>query len=308
MKKICLSLSQKFIVFFLVLSCTSAGFAANEKYASPLSIIAAKDGKILYVALATGRGVSFINTTDGNIIETVNLSEQLSGMAISPDGKTLYVGGSGPGNYTKIQDAINDSSYRDTVFVYSGTYFENVKIDKSINLIGEGKYSTFIDGNPEKYYVLYLQVSNITLKEFTIRGCNFTNGGGIYITSSFNKIHNNIIKNNDDGIKLRYKDSNRNQIYENTITDADVGIHLSFESSNQTVFNNTIYSTATGIEIWYCSNNIIYDNSILICKRAIDVYHSSKNYIFKNYISHNNNGIGLYIVIHLIIIFMKMKS
>ena len=86
-------MSQKFIVFFLVLSCTSAGFAANEKYASPLSIIAAKDGKILYVVLATGRGVSFINTTDGNIIETVNLSEQLSGMAISPDGKTLYVTG-----------------------------------------------------------------------------------------------------------------------------------------------------------------------------------------------------------------------
>ena len=26
-----------------------------------------------------------------------------------PQGKTLYVGGSGPNNYTKIQDALNDS-------------------------------------------------------------------------------------------------------------------------------------------------------------------------------------------------------
>ncbi|MCK4416367.1 MAG: hypothetical protein KAU84_04365, partial [Thermoplasmatales archaeon] len=33
-------------------------------------------------------------------------------------GNILYVGGSGPGNYTKIQDAINAAWYGDTVFVY----------------------------------------------------------------------------------------------------------------------------------------------------------------------------------------------
>jgi len=40
----------------------------------------------------------------------------------NPTIRTLYVGGSGPGNYTKIQDAIDDASYGDTVFVYNGTY------------------------------------------------------------------------------------------------------------------------------------------------------------------------------------------
>ena len=39
-------------------------------------------------------------------------------------GNTLYVGGSGPGNYTKIQDAINDANDGDTVYVYSGFYVE----------------------------------------------------------------------------------------------------------------------------------------------------------------------------------------
>jgi len=53
---------------------------------------------------------------------------------ISFDGNTLYVGGSGPGNYTRIQDAINDANPRDTVFVYNGTYCENLIVDKSINL------------------------------------------------------------------------------------------------------------------------------------------------------------------------------
>src|SRR4030042_5130568 len=61
-------------------------------------------------------------------------------------GAWLYVGGSGPGNYTKIQDAIDNASEGDAVYVYSGMYSdyieENlacVRINKSINLIGQDK-------------------------------------------------------------------------------------------------------------------------------------------------------------------------
>jgi len=52
---------------------------------------------------------------------------------------TLLVGGSGPGNYSTIQDAINDANPGDTVFVYkySSPYYENILINKSIKLIGE---------------------------------------------------------------------------------------------------------------------------------------------------------------------------
>ncbi len=55
----------------------------------------------------------------------------------SSKGNILYVGGSGPGNYTKIQDAIDNARYGDTVFVYdySSPYYENLVIHKSINLI-----------------------------------------------------------------------------------------------------------------------------------------------------------------------------
>jgi len=50
--------------------------------------------------------------------------------------KTLYVGGSGPGNYTKIQDAIDDANIFDTIFVYNGTYYEQITISKDyLNLI-----------------------------------------------------------------------------------------------------------------------------------------------------------------------------
>ena len=35
-------------------------------------------------------------------------------------GTWFYVGGNGPGNYTRIQDAIDDANNGDTVFVYEG--------------------------------------------------------------------------------------------------------------------------------------------------------------------------------------------
>ena len=47
-------------------------------------------------------------------------------------GNILYVGGNRPNNYTYIQDAINDASDGDIVFVYNGTYYENIEVKKSI--------------------------------------------------------------------------------------------------------------------------------------------------------------------------------
>ena len=86
------------------------------------------------------------------------------------DGNTLYVGGDGPGNYTSIQHAVNDANDGDTVFVYNGTYIENIHIEKSLNIIGQGRETTFVYNlNPSEYGVFHLKESNIVLKGFTIR-------------------------------------------------------------------------------------------------------------------------------------------
>jgi len=53
---------------------------------------------------------------------------------ISNNGRSiLYVGGSGPGNYSKIQDAIDNASEGDTIFVYNGTYNEQINVNKPFN-------------------------------------------------------------------------------------------------------------------------------------------------------------------------------
>ena len=114
-------------------------------------------------------------------------------MSILNNGNVLYVGGTGPGNYSKIQDAIDNASDGDTIFVYddSSPYYENLVINKSIKLIGENRETTIIDGM-EKGYVIKINAENITISNFKIR-----NGApkkwGIGIFSDNAKILNNII-------------------------------------------------------------------------------------------------------------------
>ena len=117
-------------------------------------------------------------------------------------GNILYVGGSGPGNYTKIQDAVDNTSDGDTVFVYddSSPYFENVQINNSINLIGEDRNSTIIDAEG-KGNAIFVKSDEVSISEFTIQHSRDASYGGIKIESNFGfcTISDNIIINNDNG-------------------------------------------------------------------------------------------------------------
>jgi nitrous oxidase accessory protein NosD len=121
-------------------------------------------------------------------------------------GNTLYVGGIGQGNYSKIMYAIENASNCDTVFVYNGTYFENIEIDKRLSIIGEDKDITIIDGKQEGC-TINLSSQNTIIKNFTILGGGFDTDdfknffrAGIRITGSNNIICNNIFRKNCIGI------------------------------------------------------------------------------------------------------------
>ncbi|MBE3120640.1 MAG: right-handed parallel beta-helix repeat-containing protein [Thermoplasmata archaeon] len=132
-------------------------------------------------------------------------------------GNWLYVGGSGPGNYSSIQAAINATSSGDTVFVYaaSSPYYENVIINKSINLIGENRNTTIIDGKKIDDPI-WIKASFVTVSDFTISNGSTENlQAGIHIIEKkwyhpdnppcrLTNIHiaNCIIKNNRCGIWL----------------------------------------------------------------------------------------------------------
>jgi parallel beta-helix repeat protein len=190
----------------------------------------------------------------------------------------FYVGGIGHGNYSSIQDAINNSENENIVYVYSGIYFENLLINKSITLIGEDKYSTILDGI-EIGTVITIIANNVTVNGFTIQNSSldytdcFVSGVKIY--SNYNMISNNIITNNQIGISISgdacspYFLSNftnytsvNNNIFDNLITGNSIfGIGI-YHSTNSMIYRNNITSNKIGFINFNSNNNSIYLNGI----------------------------------------------
>ena len=191
-------------------------------------------------------------------------------------GNILYVGGNGTGNYSKIQDAINDASDGDTVYVYddSSPYYENIVVEKTINLTGENKETTVIDGRRENDVILIsshnVKISGFTLKNSGKLGWQNDHDAGIDIRSSYSIISDNILLNNYHGI-------------------------ASIASSNNTYFNNTIYqNSAYGIVLWDYGNNNISCNTISNNKDGILVSYEKYNKILNNvFVSNENYGLAV---------------
>ena len=73
----------------------------------------------------------------------------------------------GNGNYTSIQAAIDNASNGKTIYIWSGTYYENVIINKSITLIGNGTKDTIINGSGIDD-VVYVTADWVNISGFTI--------------------------------------------------------------------------------------------------------------------------------------------
>ncbi len=164
-----------------------------------------------------------------------------SDVNINVSGSIIYVDLNGEQEYTNIQDAIDDASNGDTIYVNSGIYSENIYINKSINLFGKGKGISIIDGGMNKY-VIDLVTSNITIKNFTI-------------------------KNGQIGINL--KNSLNITIKDNTIQQTDFGINMDNSSNNIIYSNNFINNIENANDeydnIWYnldTRRGNYYDNHI----------------------------------------------
>jgi len=163
-------------------------------------------------------------------------------------GNTLYVGGSGPGNYSTIWEAVNNASNGDTVFVYdySSPYYEHVVINKQINLIGENRETTIIDGNGSGN-VLTVYSEWVTISGFTIQ-----NGGyGIYLDDAVSTaISDNIIKNHAvDGI-LFYSSCDYNTVTGNIVSNnGETGIKFSSFSEYNIISENLISNNLNGTSL-----------------------------------------------------------
>jgi parallel beta-helix repeat protein len=195
-------------------------------------------------------------------------------------------------NFQTIQEAIDDIDTKDghTIKVNVGIYPENVIVHKSINLKGENRQKTIIDGEGND------NVLNITAPEVNVHGFTIQNSGyeksGILINSNFNNINWNNIDNNWYGVLIWY--ASNNSIEGNNIGKNEFGI-LVFNSIYNNLNWNKIDGNENGIDMWDSSYNNVKGNRIINTQeRGMLMGHSPNNNIFWNNIRNSNTGIYLW--------------
>lgn len=245
-----------------------------------------------------------------------------SGIQITPlkaESKTLYVGGSGPGNYSTIQSAINSANDGDQVFVYAGIYVENIIVNKMVNLYGEKRDTTIIDGN-NVGDVIKIIYDNVIIKGFTIRNSGhdydpddiLNLDSGFDIQSNNIMILDNIILNNSIGISSKGSTSKKGlSIYDNIfLKNAKDGrkthnaidsyaCYLMYTDSSK-IINNEFYDNDNGIKFSHSDFNEIIGNRIVnttnfgTINDAMCFKQSDFNIISDNYIQNTSIGINIY--------------
>jgi len=223
----------------------------------------------------------------------------------------LYVGGSGPGNYTTIQSAIDVANPGDTIFVYNGTYNESINIDNTqhpehilnnITFLGEDKQTTIINAidSETNMGALYVATAHgFKISGFTLRGYNApcvyirdcdntlvtdcifkdsTYGGAIYTeyTHENNTIRDCESYNNNVGIGVHGAAENyylnRSNILNCSINNNGIGILVYGRSDWYGIINHT---TITGCNIFNNTEKSIFINQLLGKILGVTIYHNN---------------------------------
>jgi parallel beta-helix repeat protein len=223
-----------------------------------------------------------------------------------------------PGEYSTIQDAINNASGGNTIFVHKGAYYGDIVINKSVSLVGEDRDLTVIYGS-EPYYVISIIAGGASVKGFTVRayrsavnsitvysGGNILEGNriedgylGLTLSSGNNMILDNIISNNTDGLSIYY--SGNNVISGNVVVNNSIGISL-YSSENNMFSGNTICANANGINLYSSVNNNVFCHNNF--NNTLQVWSDSSNSTniwslngegnyWSDYTGHDLNGSGI---------------
>lgn len=199
----------------------------------------------------------------------------------------IIVDGSGCGDHTSIQAAVDAAAEGTTIVIRNGTYIENINVGKSVTIISESRNPRDVIIRPfdVENNLITINVDNVTIGGLTVTGANSSKA--VYLYESTNcSINNNIIESNGYGIYLNNSDSNK--IINNTLKSNDlIGLCL-FESDNNTVSLTSSLKDSIGFDlIRSCNNNISQNN--IEDGRLYGIYlHelSHDNIIFNNTIDH----------------------
>ena len=202
----------------------------------------------------------------------------------------------GIGDYITIQAAVNAATAGDTIRVSSGTYYENVDVNKALTLQGvdSGSGLPVVDAGNLSCAII-LHANGCTLQGFV--AMNSSSGySGIRVYSSYNTISGNTATDNS-GSGIGLMSASNNAVSDNNATgNTQFGIHLSSSIDNTISGNTATGNSAHGISLDFSSNgntisgNTATGNSV----SGINLYsYSNSNALFGN--TATGNSIGIYL-------------
>jgi len=211
--------------------------------------------------------------------------------------------------YQYIQDGIDNANAGDTIYVFNGTYTEDVYINKAVDLFGESKESVLVNSSSSSE-TIHLKVDYINISGFSIingqivgilfdgvDNCTIANNiisdnkfGIMMANSTHNSIDNNLIKNNTCAIVMFY--STYNSISNNLVEYNSQSILIETHSNRTSLIYNTITHSLTGIYFLNSCNNSAIHNNISDNRDGLYFETSHDNFVASNRIE-NNYGYGI---------------
>ena len=231
--------------------------------------------------------------------------------------RTITVGHTADADYRTIQDAVDAADAGDVIYVWNGSYYENVDVGTAhLTLEGEGADVVTVTAADPSESVFEVYADYVNISGFTVRGAIDYEMAGIHLTnadycnisrtnayrnycsigmwhSRNNTLTNNTMSNNDRGIYL-YDSSGNNTLENNTASDNQYGIYL-YGSNNNTLADNTADSNDVyGIYLRKSNNNTLENNTASdTYSVGIRVSSSRNNTLTNNTMSNNRHGICL---------------
>jgi len=166
-----------------------------------------------------------------------------------------------PDDYATIQWAIDNATAGDTIIVRDGFYVENIVVNKPLTVKSEDGFANCII-KAEFGNIVAITANHVTLTGFTLIGVgrNEFLFADISVNANYCEISDNLILNNDIGVRLYY--SNNNIIKNNNITGNIFGIRLYRSNDNLIYLNNLINSrnvySQESVNLWNSTKQVIY--------------------------------------------------
>lgn len=208
-----------------------------------------------------------------------------------------------PDDFPSIQAAIDAAGAGDTIYVSRGTYYENVNVNKQLNIYStDGPSVTTVVASDPKDDVFEVTSNNVAIDGFTVTGAErgFHIGypdigyAGIFLNNVRNcNVSNNTTTSNGAGIFL-YRSLYNTVGNNNANSNHDDGVNLYLSSCNRVDGNISNLNGGPGILVqWFSYDNILENNIANSNRSGIHIGNSAYTTLRNNRMANNVTNFGV---------------